>query len=811
MRISYNWLKDYIDIKLTPEQTAEVLTDIGLEVEDVVEFKGPGGGLDGLVVGEVIETRPHPNADRLKVTLTDIGTGQLQQIVCGAPNVVAGQKVVVATVGATLHPLGGDPFEIKKAKIRGEESLGMICAEDEIGLGESHDGIMVLPADAPVGQSYKTYAGFQSDWVFEIGLTPNRADATGHIGVARDLQAALTLRLGKEVKYHLPAIKNFETPDVYPITLKVEDTEACPRYSGIYLTDITVSESPDWLKQRLTAVGLRPINNVVDVTNYILLEFGQPLHAFDADAIAGNQVIVKQLEEGTVFKTLDEQERKLSANDLMICNAEGGMCIAGVFGGADSGVTESTKAIFLESAYFNSVSIRKTAGRHNLRTDAAQRYEKGTDPNITIIALKRAVNLLQELAGAKVASGILDEYPVPVLPFKISLNYKRLNSLIGHPIDAATVKQILTGLDIVIDNETDSGLGLSVPPFKVDVTREADVIEEVLRVYGINNIPFPEQLRFSLTHNQYPDKEMVTSQLAGYLAGNGFLEIMTNPIIDGKYVDKYRAEEKEQMVPLLNSLTHDLNALRTTMLFSGLHSISHNLNRKNADLKLFEFGKTYHKLGAEKYQEPEHLVLFLTGSSAGESWKVAKQPKVDIYQLKAYVEGILAQLGITGFEATSMPITNLQYGLDYQLNGKTLVTLGAVDNKLLKDFDIEQAVFFADINWGYAFKQLTKQKVSYKPVSRFPTMRRDLALLLDRSVSYAAVEKIAWQEVKRMLKSVNLFDTYEDAKLGEGKKSYAVSYVFEDEQKTLTDKDVDKVMQRLIRKYEEELNAEIRS
>lgn len=811
MKISYNWLKDYINLEQGPEDIAEVLTDIGLEVEGITEFAGPGGGLDGLVVGHVKQVKPHENADKLKVTMTDIGTGELQQIVCGAPNVVEGQKVVVAVVGATLHPAGGEPFTIKKAKIRGEASFGMICAEDEIGLGESHDGIMVLPEDAVVGQPLKEHLGYRSDWVFDIGLTPNRADATGHIGVARDLQAALSLRLGKPVRYQLPEIKDFETPDSHPISLKVEDTKACPRYSGIYLEGITVAESPDWLKQRLTAVGLRPINNVVDITNYILLEFGQPLHAFDAAAIKGNQVVVKTLAEGTTFKTLDEQERKLSDKDLMICNAEAGMCIAGVFGGAESGVTSTTKAIFLESAYFNSVSIRKTAGRHNLRTDAAQRYEKGTDPNVTITALKRAVNLLQELAGAEVKSGILDEYPDPVAPFKVSLSYKRLDTWIGHQIKPDVVRQILTDLEIKITAQTEEGLELEVPPFKVDVTREADVIEEVLRIYGINNIPIPEQLRFSVVHNQYPDKEQVQSGIAGYLTGNGFLEIMTNPIIDAKYVERFTTDQQDELVPLLNSLTQDLNALRTTMLFSGLHSISHNLNRKNADLKLFEYGKTYHKQAADKYDEEEHLVLFMSGNSQAEGWKATKQPKADIYLIRSMVEGIFRQLSVDGWDLSVAEAANSQYGVKYELNGKLLASVISVDKKLLKAFDIEQEVFFADLNWKALFKKLSRSKVGYSPVSKFPGMRRDLALLLDKSVQYGEVEKIAWQQVKRILKSVNLFDTYEDAKLGEGKKSYAVSYVFEDAQKTLTDKDVDKVMQKLIRTYKEQLNAEIRS
>lgn len=810
MKISYNWLKQYINTDLSPEALGEVLTDVGLEVEDIIEYKGPGGGLEGLVIGEVKELAKHENADKLNVTQTDIGTGEIQQIVCGAPNVAAGQKVVVATVGSTLYPDGGDPFKIKKAKIRGVESFGMICAEDEIGLGESHDGIMVLPADAPVGTPYKEYLGIQTDYVFEIGLTPNRADATGHIGVARDLQSALSLREGKHVPYTMPEIPLITEVDATPITIEVENVEACPRYSGIYLTDIKVGESPNWLKERLLAVGLRPINNVVDITNFILLEFGQPLHAFDADKITGNKVIVKTLPNGTKFKTLDEAERELTDQDLMICNTEGGMCIAGVFGGAVSGVTEATTSVFLESAYFNSVWVRKTATRFDLRTDAAQRYEKGTDPNITITALKRAVGLLQELAGAKVASKVLDVYPAPVADFAVSLSYARTNSLIGHDIPKETVKQILTDLDIKIVSETEEGLELLVPPFKVDVTREADVIEEVLRIYGLNNIPFPDQLRFSLSNNIYPDKEKVMNKVADHLTGNGFLEIMTNPIVDGKTEVKIKPDTEAELVPLLNSLNHDLNALRTNMLYSGLISVAYNLNRRATDLKFFEYGHTYHKVADDKYDEREHLAMFITGASTAESWK-GKSPKVDFFQLKAYVEAVLSLLGLGALEYDNTTNPDLEFGLDYQLNGKTIATFGSVSKKVLKAFDVKQTVFFADIDWGLALKALKKHKVSYQPVSKFPAMRRDLALLIDKSVTYGEIEKIAVQEVKRILRSVNLFDTYEDPKLGENKRSYAVSYVFEDDRKTLTDKDVDKMMEKLISKYKETLNAEIRS
>lgn len=811
MKISYNWLKEYIKLEWSPEQIAEVLTDIGLEVEGMEVFNGPGNGLEGVIIGEIKELQKHPNADKLNVTKTDIGTGELQQIVCGAPNAVAGQKVVVATVGATLYPMEGGEFDIKKAKIRGEESYGMICAEDELGLGESHDGIIVLPADAPVGQSYAEYLGIKQDTIFEIGLTPNRADATGHIGVARDLQAALSLRMEKPVHYHLPEIKELDLKKENPISLKVENTEACPRYSGIYLTGLQVGESPDWLKQRLLSVGLRPINNVVDITNFILQEFGQPLHAFDAAKIAGKQVIVKTLPQDTKFTTLDEQERKLSDHDLMICNAEEGMCIAGVFGGVKSGVTESTTDVFLESAYFDSVWIRKTAGRHNLRTDAAQRYEKGTDPNVTITALKRAVNLLQELAGAQVASGILDEYPNPVAPFKVDIKYANVNTLIGCDIPKEQVKQILQDLEIVITGETAEGLSLEVPPFKVDVQREADVIEEVLRIYGINNVPFPENMHFSVAKHQYPDKERVTERIADGLTAAGYYEIMTNSIVDAGYVERFQPEDKDRIVRLMNSLNHDLNAMRSSMLYSGLEAIRYNVNRRNLDLKLFEFGHSYAVDAEGKFAEPEHLALYLTGKADAENWRNTPVANADFYALKGQVDNVLAQLGITGYEEVYAESKQLSFGLQYNKGEKVLVSLGAVADNILKYFDLKQPVYVALFNWNLVMKLLGRNKTGYTAVSKFPGIRRDLALLINEDVSYGAIEKIAREEVKRILKSVNLFDTYEDPKLGAGKKSYAVSFVFEDDKKTLTDKDIEKVMDKLLKRYRDELQAEIRS
>jgi phenylalanyl-tRNA synthetase beta chain len=807
MKISYNWIKDYLDIDLPAAEVGQVLTDIGLEVEHIEEHKGPGNGLEGLVVGHVTHIEKHPDADKLRVTKVDVGTGTLLNIVCGAPNVDAGQKVIVATIGATLHPTGGEAFTIKRSKIRGVESEGMLCAEDEIGTGVSHDGIKLLPADAPIGMPLKDYWNVKSDFIFEIGLTPNRADAMGHIGVARDLQAALSFRLGRDVSYHLPPIPAFDTPSNTPITVEVQDPIACPRYTGITLENITVAESPAWLQQRLQSVGIRPINNVVDVTNYILLEFAQPLHAFDADAIAGNKVIVRTWPEGTEFVTLDDQTRKLQAEDLIISNVQEGMCIAGVFGGAKSGVKDSTTRIFLESAHFHPITIRKTANRLNLRTDAAQKYEKGTDPNITVTALKRAVNLLIDLAGAKVASPIVDVYPNPAQPFKVTLKYANCDRLIGHPIPPLVVKQILQKLEIVIVGETADALALEVPPFKVDVTREADIIEEVLRIYGFNNIPFPASLRFSLSNQVGVDKELVQNTLASQLAGGGFHEIMVNPITNSQYMQQNGLAD--DMVTLLNSLNMGLDAMRTSTLFGGLESIAHNVNRRNLDLKFFEFGKTYHKTADGNYTEPEHLSLFVTGQANGESWK-GKQTPSDFFLLKSQVEQILERLGETGFEPEYSESQLLEYGLQYRAGQKVLVSFGKVSKKLLKQFDIKQDVYYADLNWTQLLRRLNGRKTQYKEVSKFPGVRRDLALLLDKAVSYAEIEKIALREVKRSLKSVNLFDRYEDAKLGDNKKSYAVSFEFQDEGKTLTDKDVDKLVTRLIETYKNELGADIR-
>jgi phenylalanyl-tRNA synthetase beta chain len=795
MRISYNQLKKYVDIDVSAEALSEVLTDIGLEVEGVEEISGAGGGMKGLKVGFVTEAEKHPDADKLKVTKVDIGTGELLQIVCGAPNVAAGQKVVVATIGSTLYPVGGEAFNIKKAKIRGVESFGMICAEDEIGMGKSHEGIIVLPENTQVGSDVKDYYKVEIDYVFEIGLTANRSDATGHIGVARDVTAALSIRNHKNYELKEPSAIKLPSVGEQPIKVEVESAALCPRYSGIMIKNISVKPSPQWLQTHLNNIGLRPINNVVDITNFILMEYGQPLHAFDADKLAGQKIVVKTLPDNTPFVTLDEVERKLSSADLMICDAEKPVCIAGVFGGLHSGVTEGTKNIFIESACFNSVSVRKTANRFNLRTDAAQRFEKGTDPNITVKVLTRAVGLLLEVAGGEVASDVVDVYPEIQKPYEVYLPYKKMDALIGIAIDRAVVKQILQKLEINIVSEDENGLRLNVPLFKADVQRDVDVIEEVLRIYGYNNIPFPEQFKVSLSHKAIPDKEGLKDKIAGLLSGNGFLEILTNSITHSKYAEAAYGNA-------------DLDLMRATMLFSGLESVAYNHNRRNFDLKFYEFGSTYHQID-NKLSETEHLALFVTGNEADEHWK-QKPSKADVFYLKGIVKNILNALGISQYEMEETANNEIETGLKISAGKKELVTFGMVSKKLLKQFDIEMPVLYADFLWANVLKQQAKQQVKFVEIPKFPWVRRDLALLLDRQVTFSDVEKIAYREIKKVLKSVNLFDIYEDKRLGDNKKSYAISFIFADEQKTLKDEEVDKWMQRLMEQYKTELKAEIR-
>jgi phenylalanyl-tRNA synthetase beta chain len=813
MKISYNWLKNYVSTDLPAEEVARLLTDAGLEVESVEKHESVKGGLEGIVIGEVKTCAKHPGADRLSVTTVDVGQGEPLHIVCGAPNVAAGQKVVVALVGAKLYPSEGEPFEIKKSKIRGEASEGMICAEDEIGLGTSHAGIMVLNEDAKVGTPAKQYFKLEEDHILEIGLTPNRADAASHIGVARDLVAILQ-NAGQEAKLDLPSVNEFETTNNdKQIDVVIEDAKACPRYSGVTISGVTVKESPAWLKNRLLSIGLRPINNVVDVTNFVLHELGQPLHAFDADKITGNKVIVKKLAKGTKFLTLDGVERELSGEDLMICNGnQEGMCIAGVFGGAKSGVTEETKNIFLESAYFNSVTIRKTSRYHGLKTDASFRFERGTDPNITVYALQRAALLIAGVAGGKLSSEVVDVYPNPVEPFIVPFSYKNCDRLVGKHIERSKIRKIITSLGIEVRNEGSEGMQLAVPPYKVDVHREVDVIEEVLRIYGYNNIEDPSSLRSSISYAPNPDKEQLQNTVSDLLSYSGFNELMSLSLTKGDYVANMSSFNRENNVNILNPLSSDLNVLRQTLLFSGLEAIVYNQNRKSSDLRLYEFGNVYkYHEGADKpYFENQRLALFTTGRKHPESWNT-KSEEEDFYRLKGYVQNVLARLGLTSLKLEELqPNDIFSGGLAYDKGKNRIVEFGKVSRALLKRMDISQDVYFADMDWDAVIRLAAGNKVQYREVSKFPAVRRDLALMLNREVKFRDIEQLAYQSERNLLKEVNLFDVYEGDKLEKGKKSYAVSFILQDENATLTDKQIEKIMEKLTKTFSEKLGATLR-
>ena len=820
MNISYNWLKEYVDFNLTPEEVAAALTSIGLETGSVEEVQTIKGGLEGIVIGEVLTCEPHPNSDHMHVTTVNLGEGDPVQIVCGAANVAAGQKVVVATLGTKLYD-GDECFTIKKSKLRGVESNGMICAEDEIGLGTSHEGIIVLPADAVPGTLAKDYYNIKSDYVLEVDITPNRADACSHYGVARDLYAYL-LQNGYETALHRPTDETFAVDNhELPIAIEVKSAQACPRYAGVSIKGVTVKESPEWLKDKLNTIGLRPINNIVDITNYILHAYGQPLHCFDADKVKGGKVVVQTLAEGTSFVTLDGVERKLSDKDLMICNAEEAMCLAGVFGGLESGTTEETKNIFLESAYFNPTSIRKSARRHGLNTDASFRFERGIDPNITIYALKQAALLVKELAGGTVSMEIVDVYPNPIADFKVELQYAYVNSLIGKEIPAETVKSIVTSLEMKIEGETAEGLTLSIPPYRVDVQRPCDVVEDILRIYGYNNVEIPLALKSSLTTKNKEDRSHRLQQLvAEQLVGCGFNEILNNSLTKAAYYDGNETYRPEHLVNLMNPLSNDLNVMRQTLLFGGLESIAHNANRKSADLRFFEYGNCYYynkeKKDAEKvlacYSEDYHLGLWLTGKRVSGSWAHADEDS-SVYELKAYVENIFARLGLN---MRSVVVGNLTDGiysaaLSYHTRGgKLLATVGIVSKKLTKAFDIDNEVYYADINWKNVLQAIKSVKVSYTELSKFPSVKRDLALLLDKNVQFADIERIAYECERKLLKAVELFDVYEGKNLEPGKKSYAISFILQDEEKTLNDKQIDKIMSKLIASYEKQLGAKLR-
>lgn len=823
MKISFSWLSEYLQTGLTPQQVGDKLTGCGLEVETIEAFESVPGGLRGLVVGEVKEKVKHPNADKLSLTKVDVGGPGLLSIVCGAPNVEAGQKVIVATVGTTVHPVSGEPFEIKKSKIRGELSEGMICAEDEIGLGGSHAGIMVLDPSAKVGTPATEFFGIQDDHVFEIGLTPNRADAASHFGVARDLSAVLladelqTSPLAEHKPAALPPVISFgdDLPES-PVSVELKNPEACIRYSGICISGLEVKPSPEWMQNRLRAIGVRPINNVVDVTNYVLHELGQPLHAFDAEKIAGKKVVVKKVAEGTPFVTLDGVERKLSENDLMICDAETPMCIAGVFGGLNSGVSESTRTIFLESACFEPVHVRKTSKHHALKTDSSFRFERGTDPEMTVFALQRAVRLLQEVAGGTVSGSLIDIYPVKVEPQEIAFPYSVCDTLIGKKIEHATIRKILLALGIEVVSEGTDALLLAVPAFKVDVTRAADVVEEVLRVYGYNNIGFPESLHASLSYAPKPDPEKVVEVVSTLLAAQGFQEILNNSLTRAAYEELLEQSENVSAVPLLNPLSSDLGIMRRTLLFGGLETIAYNQKRKHSDLRLFEPGKTYLKKnnpgeGKWPYIELQRFALFMTGRREPESWNT-KSDAVGFYDLKTVVQSVVTRLGFEDAKMDASVSPEFAEALNVVVRKKEVARFGRVSAKILKALDVTGDVFYAEFDWDAVLSLLAASKgPRFTEVPKFPSVRRDLALVLDRKVSYKDVEELAWQTEKQLLREVNLFDVYEGEKLGGDKKSYAVSFILQDDVATLTDKQIEKTMERLSKAYTEKLGATIRS
>ena len=805
---------------MTPEEVAAALTSIGLETGSVEEVQTIKGGLEGLVIGEVLTCVEHPNSDHLHITTVNLGNGEPTQIVCGAPNVATGQKVVVATLGTKLYD-GDECFTIKKSKIRGVESIGMICAEDEIGIGTSHDGIIVLPEQAVPGTLAKDYYNVKSDYVLEVDITPNRADACSHYGVARDLYAYL-IQNGKQATLKCPSVDAFavENHDL-DIKVTVENSEACPRYAGITVKGVTVKESPEWLQNKLRLIGVRPINNVVDVTNYIVHAFGQPLHCFDADKIKGGEVIVKTLSEGTPFVTLDGVERKLNERDLMICNKEEAMCIAGVFGGLDSGSTEATTNVFIESAYFHPTWVRKTARRHGLNTDASFRFERGIDPNITIYCLKLAAIMVKELAGGTISSEIKDVCVAPAQDFIVELAYEKVNSLVGKVIPVETIKSIVKSLEMKVTNETAEGLTLAVPPYRVDVQRDCDVIEDILRIYGYNNVEIPSTLKSSLTTKGEEDKSnKLQNLIAEQLVGCGFNEILNNSLTRAAYYDGLESYPSNHLVMLMNPLSADLNSMRQTLLFGGLESIAHNANRKNADLKFFEFGNCYYfdadKKNPEKtlaaYAEDYHLGLWVTGKKVSNSWIHADENST-VYELKAYVENILKRLGL---DLRNLVVGNLTDDIFaaaltvHTRGGKRLATFGVVTKKLLKAFDIDNEVYYADLDWKELMRAIRSVKVSFKEISKFPAVKRDLALLLDKNIQFAEIEKIAYETEKKLLKEVELFDVYEGKNLEAGKKSYAVSFLLQDETQTLNDKMIDKIMSKLVKNLEDKLGAKLR-
>ena len=821
MNISYNWLKRYIETDLPAEEVARILTDIGLEVEGFEKIETVKGGLRGVVVGQVVTCTDHPDSDHLHVTTVDVGTGEPLQIVCGAANCRAGLKVLCATVGAVLYPNGGDEeFKIKRSKIRGVESLGMLCAEDELGIGPSHEGIVELPADAPVGMAAREYLRVEDDYLIEIGLTPNRVDAASHIGVARDLAAYLRSR-GERTEVKWPDVSAFAVDNHdLPVAIRVENHEACPRYVGVTVSGCKIGPSPEWMQNCLRAAGINPKNNLVDITNFVLFELGQPLHAFDAAKIEGREVVVRTCAEGTPFVTLDGVERKLTDKDLMICSAERPMCIAGVFGGLDSGISETTTDVFIESAYFNPVWVRKTAKRFGLNTDSSFRFERGIDPNLQVYAAKRAALLMKELAGGTISSEITDICPVPAADFVFDVSFARINALIGKEIPQETVRTILAALEVKILSEHEGRLTVAVPPYRVDVQREADLIEDILRIYGYNNVEIPARVRSTLSYAPKPDRNRLVNLAADFLTDNGFTEIMSNSLTKGAYYEGLAACPPERCVRILNPLSADLNVLRQTLLFNMLEAVCLNINHKNGDLKLYEFGNCYFYDEAKRteenhlaaYSEEYRLAIAVTGIATPQSWNT-KPEKASFFTLRAVAEKLLRRFGIDIYALKSEPTQSDLFaeGLTMSLNGKELLQIGVVSGKLRRLTDVKQEVYYLEMNFDALVRSTKKHRIAAEELSKFPEVKRDLALLVDRDVTFAALRSVALATERKLLKNVSLFDVYEGDKLPEGKKSYALSFILEDKTRTLDDKTIERVMANLTRQFEQQCGAQVRS
>lgn len=819
MVVSFNWLKDYLKFDLTPEEVEKILTSTGLEVEHVETTEQIPGGLAGVVVAEVVECVEHPDSDHLHITKLNMGQAELLQVVCGAPNVAAGQKVLLATVGTDLPTDDGSKFKIKRSKIRGVESLGMICAEDELGIGNDHSGIMVLDPSAVPGTPAKDYLHLKTDTIFEIGLTPNRVDGASHIGVARDLYAYCRTN-NIPCEWTLPDVSAFKEGKGEAIPVEVKDPELAPRYIGITMKNVKVGPSPDWMKERLQAIGQRPINNIVDITNFVLNEMGHPLHAFDAAKIKGRKVVVRRSEEGCKFKTLDGVERTLSSNDLVICNTQEPMCIAGVFGGEDSGVSDDTTEIFIEAAYFNPVTVRKTSKRHGIKTDASFRYERGIDPMATELAARRAALLVQELAGGEVVGEMQESYPHKFEEARVELDFARMEALIGKNIGGETIKNILRSLEFGIENETAGGCTAIVPSYRVDVTRECDVVEEVLRIYGYNNVELPANMRVSINPSLHPDPESVRKTVSDFFANRGFVEIMNNSLTKSDYYSKLKSYPEQNCVRIVNPLSSDLNVMRQTLILNALEVVSRNINHQINDLKVFEIGNCYScqpKEGTENpeaqlksYREEMRLCLAVTGPGS-KAWR-NELGCGNYFQLKGYLELLLHRFGadIYDMEMDSAPSDLFAEGLEYKLQGKRLAVAGTVSNQLLKAFDIKQKVYVAEVNWPVFFELVKRDKVKYKELPKYPEVRRDLALLLDENVSFSDIRKAALQAEKGLLKQVTLFDVFRGSKIGEGKKQYAVSFVLQDMEKTLTDAAVEQAMNKLLKTFENKFGASLR-